>query len=891
VGLLEALRAFSVTLGSKDGGEKDFVIYADLDQWVQQLSALYPREGIEFAAEALHRIFTKAEYRVEGFRFVGMSFKLWREFNKLLVSAGETVRFFKESKYEPALEKYIAEQSQTRHKRGTAICLGLAKLLDDKLSVSRQASALREVPHQQFASEFSSPSFDGLRVTSDGAVTVVYCLDVDKTVDRLKSMVGVERVHPLLVLFPATVDVAAFDTALESLPTLRRSVISRRLVSQEEDFLLKYSGRGNAFDPQIARLSKTANGLLKTYQDDWQARTREWANTLRKSGYLLAPVWSTAKTAYAADFAKGYRFMLGNKCSLDALHADHGGPLNVVEFENCRQGAKKNLTLPAAWQHGDLLGVLATDGSNAATVPTCFLTVLRELKTQSAVATLAKKFFFGVPDGAMKAPQQLEQILDLLVGIGVAKKNGDLYRAIEQNVLDSRRQAASSWLKSECKVLIKELEGLFPTQANILLQAAYPEAGVKISEAEVKIKSIDFTVLEATTLGAEVEDRFRRLVRDIADAERLILSVCPLEIGEQSLKRFDCAPSAVLNFETRYSGLSLWEKVSFLAWLKKAFLSARNELLDDIEDLLAEAAKLETAEGEPFPIAPVTLPLKAIKNELENAVKGATQGSQTRMAIIPVAPYTLLIDQYLVNSKYDNAWKRLEALRGLVEKDQPDSFFARFQKLHGQWAGVVRNFKRMDAAWNELAAFAADAPSKVCDTLASVKSTVLKFRSLIQGGLKQQVQSQCEDVPEAELLDRMATEVNAASAGLPGVEADIRNRQEGLHQDLRKVLWKSELIALNRARRAIGQSAKAEPPPAKTYKETKTAYESFNGEVMVEGRGFFEDGGKKTRWSLWVEISSALEAATYDEDQHSDHADAIRELKTMKLLRSKLELL
>jgi len=891
VGLLEALRAFSVTLGNKNGGETDFVIYADLDQWVEQVSALYPREGIEFAAEALHRIFIKGEYRVEGSRFVGMSFKLWREFNKLLVSAGETVRFFKESKHEAALEKYIAEQSQTKQKRGSAICLGLAKLLDDKLSVSRQASALREVPHQQIASEFLSPSFDGLRVTSDGAVTIAYCLDVDKTVDRLKSLIGVERVHPLLILFPATIDVAAFDAALESLPALKRSVISRRLVSQEEDFLLKYSGRGTAFDPQIARLSKTANGLLKTYQDDWQSRTREWANALRKSGYLLAPVWSNAKTVNAADFAKGYRHMLGSRCSLDAVHADHGGPLNDVEFENCRQAAKRNLDPPAAWKHGDLLGVLATDGSNTPTVPSCFLAILRELKTQSAVATLSKKFFFAVPDGAMKATQQLEQILDLLVGIGVAKKNGDLYRAMEQNVLDSRRQAASSWLKTECKGLIKELEGLFPTQANVLLQAAYPEAGMKVSEAEAKIKAIDFSVLEATTFGAEVEDRFRRLVRDIADAERLILSVCPLEIGEQSLKRFDCSPVAIPTFETRYTSLSLWERVSFLAWLKKTFLSARDELLQEIDDLLAEAAALETVDGEPFPIGPVTLPLKAIKNELENTVKGTTQGSQTRMATIPAAPYTLLIDQYLVSSKYDNAWKRMEALRGLVEKGRPDSFFARFQKLHGQWAGVVRSFKRVDIAWNELAAFVADAPAKVADTLASLKSTVLKFRSLIKGGLKQQVQAQCEDVSEAELLDRMATEVNAASAGLPGVEADTRNRQEGLHRDLRKVLSKNELIALNRVRRANAQASKPEPQPAKTYKATKQAYESFNGEVVAEGRGFFEDGGKKARWSLWVDICSALEAGTYDEDQHSDHADAIRELKAMKLLRSKLELL
>ena len=39
----------------------------------------------------------------------------------------------------------------------------------------------------------------------------------------------------------------------------------------------------------------------------------------------------------------------------------------------------------------------------------------------------------------------------------------------------------------------------------------------------------------------------------------------------------------------------------------------------------------------------------------------------------------------------------------------------------------------------------------------------------------------------------------------------------------------------------------------------------------------------------WTSAAS-LEGGTYDEDQHPDHADAIRELKEMKLVRSKLEL-
>ena len=66
VGLLEALRAFSVAVGGAPGTAGDFVVYADLEQWGEQLAALYPREGIEFAAESLHRIFSKPEYRVDG---------------------------------------------------------------------------------------------------------------------------------------------------------------------------------------------------------------------------------------------------------------------------------------------------------------------------------------------------------------------------------------------------------------------------------------------------------------------------------------------------------------------------------------------------------------------------------------------------------------------------------------------------------------------------------------------------------------------------------------------------------------------------------------------------------------------------------------------------------
>ena len=891
VGLLEALRAFSVAVGGAPGAAGDFVVYTDLEQWGEQLAALYPREGTEFAAESLHRIFSKPEYRVDGTRFIGMSFRLWREFNKLLVSAAESVRFFKDGKHEAPLDQYVRGVSQTKAKRGTAICLGLAKLLDDHLKNddTGQVSGLKDVPHKAFTSAFGSPSLDGLRVTPDGRCTIVYCLDAQETLDKLRAYIGLERVHPILVLFPAGADVASFEQQLDASPALRRCVLTRRLVSQEEEFLLKYSGRGSAYNAHEARLSKVAKGLEGSYRDEWQAKSREWANGLRKTGYLLAPIWSRKTGNNTADFAKGYRYMLAKDCSLDAAVNTVGGPLNNVEFENCRQAAKKNIDAPAAWKYGDLLGVLTTDGSLLPKVPRCFFALLQELKTQSAVSKLANSFFFAVPDSEMKAPQQLEQILEVLIGIGLVCKKNDLYKAVDRTMLESRRQSASTWLEGECKDSIKKLTDLFPTQASILLSNNYPMAKQQLVTAEEQIQQVSSDHLTAD-IDSLTEESLKTVVAQVLDIEERILGVCPLEIGETALV-FDCSTARILSYETRYSTLSLWERVAFLAWLMKTFLETRDEMIEEIDHLLGEAATLDEAEGHPFPVAPVTLPLKAIKSELENAVNGpAAAGTQTRMATIPVASYTLMIDQYLVNSQYEYAWKRMDALKDLISKERAGSFFAQFKKLHDQWAKAVKDYKAAASAWQSLGDFTADAPQSVQASLNPLKLEVQKFRGLVEGGLKQQVQSLIDQVAETELLKSLETEVVATAQAVQGLPQQVTEKLDELKTGLRQVIRQKELRALNRVLKSNGKPAKAEPTPAATFGTTKARYEAFNGQVSQEGAGFFEGAGTDVHFGLWVDISGDLEAGSYDEDQHPDHADAIRELKEMKLIRSKLEL-
>ena len=891
VGLLEALRAFSVALGDAPGMAGDFVAYADLDQWGEQLSALYPREGIEFAAESLHRIFSKPEYRVVGTRFVGMSFRLWREFNKLLVSTEESVRFFRDGKYEAQLEQHVREVSQTKTKRGAAICLGLAKLLDDHFDDAgvKQIPGLKNVPHKSFTSTFGSHSLDSLRVTPDGRCTIVYCVDVQETLDSLRAFIGIERVHPILVLCPATVDVASLERQLLAFPALHRCILMRRLVSQEEEFLLKYSGRDSVYNPIKARLSNVANGLEGSYRVEWQAKGREWANELYNSGFLLAPIWSRRTGSNIADFAKGYRYMLARNDSLDAAADTVGGPLNNVEFENCRQAAKKNINPPAAWKYGDLLGVLTTDGSFMPRIPRCFFALLQELKTQSAVNKLASGFFFTVPDTEMKATQQLEQILEVLIGVGLVRKKAGLYTAVNNEMLERRRQSASTWLEGECKDAIRKFADLFPTQAGILLSNKYPTGKQQLSASEKEIKRVSTDHLNAD-IESLTEQSLQTVIGQIFDIERQITGVCPLEIGETVLE-FDCSPARILSFENRYGKLSLWEQVAFLSWYKKTFLDARDEMIDEIDQLLTEAGALDQDGGPRFPVAPVTLPLKAIKSELENTVtEHIAPGTKTQMATIRVASYSLQIHQYLVNSQYEQAWKRMEALKDLIGKERPNSFFSRFTKLHNQWSEAFRDYQEAAAVWQSLTDFAGDAPTTVQSSLTPPKLEIEKYRILIHGGLEKQIEAQIDHAHETDLLDILETEVVATSRSVQALPQQLADKLEDIKAGLQEVIRQHELRGLNRVLKATGKPAKEEPIPAATYGTTKTRYEAFNGQVAKEGAAHFENAGNAVHFSLWVEISIGLEAGTYDEDQHPDHADAIRELKGMKLVRSKLEL-
>jgi hypothetical protein len=132
--------------------------------------------------------------------------------------------------------------------------------------------------------------------------------------------------------------------------------------------------------------------------------------------------------------------------------------------------------------------------------------------------------------------------------------------------------------------------------------------------------------------------------------------------------------------------------------------------------------------------------------------------------------------------------------------------------------------------------------------------------------------------------------VDACESKLQPMQHKVSDRLDTIKSDLRKIIRSTQLQALNKLLQSEGKSIMVEPNAEDTYQKTKMAYESFNTKVIADGDNVFEKSGQSVSFELWVDIYTGLSAGTYSENEHPDHDEAIKALKKMKLIRTKLEL-
>lgn len=872
-GLLAALRAFSV-----DAPEGNFVVCEGLNAFTAQLSALYERPSVDVPqiAEPLHGIFVK--YHVSDRHYLAPSFDLLQQLDILLKRESGTIAFLQDAAKDADLEEYAAEVDKSDRKRRMAICQGFARLLDDTLLADASTAAqIRSGAGVTFSSTLQSPRFEGLRVTPAGNVTIVYGHDLEKLAQELGDLVGSVGVQPLIVLLPSGITIDDWE-AVRLLPRVRRCAIPRPLTRVEETFLIKYSGRGTVFQPQDILSAKTQS-TRGTMVQNWQRDTQVWSDDVERSGYLLRPLWHS-KNVGEAEFARGYRAMLINGWNIDQLAPDVNRDFDTTTYDRVRKACQYNAEpgpneLP-------LLEVVTRSEPYRPVIPTAFGALLQELANQASLEVLGRRFFFAVPETRAKVTKQLGQILELLRALGLVTLTGSAYRAVDAQTLKDYRQATSAWLNGECQTMLDELDDTFtPETVGKLRKQASSFAPKDLDEVERIAGQTDFSAVELG--GNAPSETIRRLVRQIDEIEHRLSSICPTGIYQQTGAVFDCTTDHIGAYEPRLSTLSLWQQVHFYHWLRSEYRNRRDQLAHAVRQQLTDAEALKTIDGQPFPIAPLTQPLKAILEELNAS---PASGALSSRGAIPLPGYPQSVNTYIFMGQYANAWHRLEALGQLVERALSTSFWARFQVARTGWTERLQDYENASTDWESLVRFVDEAASPSWKGAKAIRANLEQLRMLVEGGLQQAVVTEADQGAER-LMDALIEEVEAA-AKFHTLPEEIDTLRQAVEAELQDIIDDTRLHALSRVLSAKRRSQLTVPPLATTYAETKAVYEAFNIQVVETGRQYFEGANKQTSWDRWVEIYAALHDGHYVISPEDE--TALRELEQMKLIERAVRL-
>ncbi|MBK8988200.1 MAG: hypothetical protein IPM39_19395 [Chloroflexi bacterium] len=871
--LLAALRAFSV------GASNDnFLVCADLAAFTAQLSVLYERPSVDVTqvAEPLHTVFRK--YEVADRHHLGPSFEMLQRLDVLLKRDVGTVAFLQDGQKDAALDRHAQEIERSDRKRRMAICQGFARLMDE--SITADVSTVSQVQSGTavaLQSTFQSPRFDGLRVTPNGRITIVYSQQLEKVAQELGDLIGHEGVHPIVLLLPSGFTADDWHS-LSLLSRVALCTLPRALTRAEENFLVKYAGRGAIFQPHDI-LSVKTQGIRGGMVQNWQRDTESWRDELETSGYLLRPLWHSQRIA-VDRFARGYRKMLVENWNIDQLAPDVNSEMDSAIFDDIRKACQYNAD-PGPGQEA-LLPIISRDEPYAPQIPPAFGALLLELKSQATVDVLARRFFFAVPEKKMKATKQLEQILELMRAVGLITLHKNAYRAVDAQTLKDYREATSVWLHGECQRLLGALGDTFTHETVERLQKQSQRfAPTDLTQAEAIAQGADFSVLK---LGGQTPpESIRSLAQQIAQVEAALSKICPSGVYQQSGAEFNGALNKVNEYEQRLFSLPLWEQVNFLYWLREQYQQKREQLIHAVREQLREAEGLKVIGERPFPIAPLTMPLKTIQQELSATPAMAGRSSRGAVAI---PGYPQSFSTYLFMGQFAHAWGRLEKIGYLIERGQPDSFWARFQAARGQWADLLHIYQKASEAWQALDRFMDGAASPAWQGAQAIRAHLEQWQALVEGDLQQIVNANLNQ-GEEKLIDALVEEVTAA-AKYRELPTQVEQIRQAVEAELATIIDTRRLQALGKLLTVKRRSQLAKPALGATYAETRSRYEAFNVQVVTTGRHYFEEAGKQTSWDKWVEIFTALNANQYA--MQSEDETALRELEEMRLVERTVKL-
>jgi hypothetical protein len=666
----ELLARFSTYEGIEAG---TLLIFDGASEFASQVRFLIPEELSENTISTLQGIFKK--YKIPGTdTMVAPTVAFLLKFNERWASVGSRA-WLSDQTWEK-LDRQIKELNNTQVRQ--RICLGTAKVLNDSIQHymnSREMSTTRI--------SWKVGENDELHLTKEGKVSVIYASDTSSLIQDLTELN--KNPVPVLVIFPNEERLKDWraELALTRRQELDRLVIARVISagSREHEFLLRYSYRDEDDGFQASEVRDRGKDLRREYEREWNNARKGWLEQLDKNGYLLKPL--IPQGGKYIELRNAYGLLVTGK-TRDQITNEENGPAMRQAIDN----AIMYVTI------GSLR--IFRDQSASLYFPNIFSRILDLLSNPMRVDQLADRFFYQrISQGGFNSPKAanlvVEQVLGLLEELGLVEKVDGQYISIDEqrlgvlltkaiNQLGNFGDSPSNYIKD-----VRELTAPFKLLAfklQIIEEQLKLLANELVNDQE-KLPSLDLNAQKQIPTSQEAFQNVAGIVKKIRASVNKVFRE-PIVVQQQIDPNTITQNLQQIAQDNNYISFSVEYRVQFLKDLQHLVEAECQSRQKEIEYLRSriQGVLSKNSDGSAFPTQAIEIILNFAKRDIENQDVNL--------------PNTLLTSElnaglktYMMAGEIDKAFRRLYQYRIWLSKEQPDSYYNRFETAYNQWQEAI----------------------------------------------------------------------------------------------------------------------------------------------------------------------------------------------------------
>ena len=889
--LLKNLKIYSLLVG-----ENEYIVGAEKETFLDQARMLYPEEGVEEAASVLHEfIATKIiEDGVSELTHIGPNFAYLYQLNKRYrVDKGE-FSYLTDGEKNKKLEEYIEEMRADKEGEVKRVLLGAIRSLE----INYNETESFELAGMQCVRTVIEEN-PWLSVNPKNIVTVVWGKDEEKLYSGIKDKRMLEAgVHPIYVVSDTPIDV--------TIEKIKRDFkeVGKCLIPVQISRLQKEILEVMAIDKSIVDFRDSANQIGIVYRDKIRKLNdffihgaRNWFEEIDEKGYVLRPIIYKNQWDYKQIhlLAEAFKRMLIHKATIEQLGSAPDIKLSDGEYQDLLY-ILKNVHIGTILEKKGYknTGIFVNGSSSDIDIPTSFGYFLSFIGVQrrGLIEFETKNFFSSFEK--VKPKKIIEQWIEFFIALRLIRKSEGLVERTTIVDINQKYEKVKNWFDKDYINEKNELREIIEGPYLSALDYQNPVYKEKLDEAKKYLDKINLEALlqgEVDSLGTWNQtmtnvEAFYVLVDYIFDEE-----------GWKSYTTF--SPNIIKELKIDDEKVKLWFRIRHIKLFHEYIKEIKVPASNMINNMIGEIKKVSEYRGIDFPILPVTNLLKRYSVELEYATNYRELTTSKYKTTVKES-YTLAYN--LQTAKYNEALKRLEQILtecGIEGKTTDEFKWSEDRGVMGEYKTILKNFKEIvdyyidevpeAQRWGKYFLDANEKLNKMTE-VKNLNDYIDTLDNFCNGGLTQEI-----DDKEIELAEKPLDflnyykEIVSKMKQYIGLIEGQKNNVMGKAKEERNKLYDNDLIMTINCIRNVQHKPEASVefnltgyPKEDTYNKSKQSIEKSMLSLQEEGKRFFI--GKKATFEFFKKVVKDSDAINWNE-----YADEKRDLETMGLIRTKVE--